>query len=158
MSWITFVVVFWQVTTQYFITAIWVTFFQCIYLNIYIEFIYHISVFFIPINKHSFLHLANIHWISTMTRSWVRHSAVSSNLTLFDLRGQPMWESKTHLSKSILWYINTEHLVVDREAWHAAVRGVAKRWTRPSNWTEHRKYIHNMDTTWQWNIIRILVE
>ena len=27
-------------------------------------------------------------------------------------------------------------LVMDREAWHAAIHGVAKRWTRLSNWTE----------------------
>ena len=27
-------------------------------------------------------------------------------------------------------------LVMDREAWHAVVHGVAKSWTRPSNWTE----------------------
>ena len=27
-------------------------------------------------------------------------------------------------------------LVMDREAWRAAVHGVAKRWTRLSNWTE----------------------
>ena len=27
-------------------------------------------------------------------------------------------------------------LVVDREAWHAAVYGVTKSWTRLSNWTE----------------------
>ena len=26
-------------------------------------------------------------------------------------------------------------LVIDREAWRAAVRGVAKSWTRLSNWT-----------------------
>ena len=31
---------------------------------------------------------------------------------------------------------NLRHPVMDREAWHAAVRGVAKSRTRLSNWTE----------------------
>ena len=30
-------------------------------------------------------------------------------------------------------------LVMDREVWHSAVRGVAKSRTRLSNWTEHFK-------------------
>ena len=41
--------------------------------------------------------------------------------------------------------------MMDGEAWHAAIRGVAKSWTRLSNWTENPKglilryanYIHS---------------
>ena len=32
-------------------------------------------------------------------------------------------------------------LVVDREAWRAAVHGVTKSWTQPNDWTEHLKQI-----------------
>ena len=37
-------------------------------------------------------------------------------------------------------HLRSIELVMDREAWHAAVQGVAKRWTRLSDWTELKKH------------------
>ena len=42
-------------------------------------------------------------------------------------------------------------LVMDREAWHAAIHGVAKSWTRLSNWTElkcHTYLIPSLTLGW----------
>ena len=35
-----------------------------------------------------------------------------------------------------------QELVMDRVAWHAAIHGVAKSWTRLNNWTEHLDLFH----------------
>ena len=43
------------------------------------------------------------------------------------------------MSLSRLW-----ELVMDREAWHAAVYGAAKRWTWLSDWTEVNPTIHQL--------------
>ena len=39
-------------------------------------------------------------------------------------------------------------LVMDREAWHAAIHGVAKSRTRLSNWTELSKYMEKSLMIW----------
>ena len=41
-------------------------------------------------------------------------------------------------------------LVMDREVWHAAVHGVAKSWTWPSDWTENIGLIDIKDVTYRW--------
>ena len=43
------------------------------------------------------------------------------------------------MASRIRWtwvWVNSGKLVMDREAWRAAIHGVAKSWTRLSNWTE----------------------
>ena len=40
------------------------------------------------------------------------------------------------LTDTIMSLNKLQELVVNREAWHAAIHGVAKSWTRPSVWTE----------------------
>ena len=37
-------------------------------------------------------------------------------------------------------------LVMDREAWRAVIHGVAKSWTRPSDWTELNAILPNHPT------------
>ena len=39
-----------------------------------------------------------------------------------------------------------QELVMDKEAWRAAVHGVTRNWTRLSNWTEHKQIGKPWDT------------
>ena len=41
-----------------------------------------------------------------------------------------------------------QELVIDREAWHAMVCGILKRWTRLSDWTELDCMYQNISMTW----------
>ena len=47
-------------------------------------------------------------------------------------------------------------LVMDREAWHAVVHGVAKSWTWLSNWTEPKGYFAHLSFFCKLNINRAL--
>ena len=44
-------------------------------------------------------------------------------------------------------------LVMNREAWHAAIHGVAKSWTQLSNWTELNWLVgHRLGLLWYWMV------
>ena len=45
-----------------------------------------------------------------------------------------------------------QDMVMDREAWRAAVHGVAKSWTRLSDWTELKIFKVTLNSSWNHNI------
>ena len=84
--------------------------------------------------------IANIYWIIEKARKFQK------NIYLCFIDYAKAFDSMD-MSLSRLW-----ELVVDREAWRAAIHGVAKGQTWLSDWTE-LNWTHNLGLSW-WSVVK----
>ena len=96
----------------------------------------------------SLLDCKEIQLVHPKDQSWVfiEWTDVEAEIPIFwpfDVKSWLIWKDQQRMSRlyGITYSMDMSlrelrQLVMDREAWHAAIHGVTKSWTRLSNWTE----------------------
>ena len=93
-------------------------------------------------------------WSSNTLATWSKELSSEKTLMLGKSEGKRRrGQQRTRCMDGILDSLGMNlrklwELVMDREAWHAAVSGVTKSWTRLRNWTELIWYVYIFFSFW----------